>query len=345
MQQIQIIGGQLLCVNNIEVVMDVIKMEPDSDPLAIQRSDNADAEENKPLSEDEKLRDRYMNEIKTECIDHSYDLNSETSFKETSVRIDFPVVKSEAEELSCDMAQVKEDVKLEAKVEEEEILTESIAVNPNNGAPTNCDNIIEAADLHTGEEVYKCDVCGMYFSELVHLRKHKTLHTAKRPFMCDVCGKYFSSSRDLKNHTIVHTGEKPFACDVCGKYFSQQGNLKTHATVHTGEKPFCCELCGKTFTALRTLKNHLLIHLGEKPFCCELCGKHFSQLINLKKHIPVHTGEKPYSCDVCGKSYSNPDYLKIHARFHTGYRPFNCDVCGKRFYVSGSLKRHAFTHR
>ncbi|KAJ4425362.1 hypothetical protein ANN_27977 [Periplaneta americana] len=73
------------------LVMDVIKMEPGSDPLAIHTT-NADLEEKKPLSEEGNLLDLDVTKIKTESIDHRYDVKSETS-----ASVDFPMLKSEVE--------------------------------------------------------------------------------------------------------------------------------------------------------------------------------------------------------------------------------------------------------
>ncbi|XP_069669583.1 uncharacterized protein [Periplaneta americana] len=103
--------------------MDVIKMEHGSDPLGIQTSGISDIEEKKPLSEEVNLLDLNVTKIKTESIDHRYDIKSEIVFEETAVPIEFPMLKSEVEEEFCELDQVKE-VKLEVTAEENEVLTE-----------------------------------------------------------------------------------------------------------------------------------------------------------------------------------------------------------------------------
>ncbi|XP_069669282.1 uncharacterized protein [Periplaneta americana] len=108
------------------VVMNVIKMEPGSDPLGIETSGITDIEEKKPLSEEGNLSDLDVSKIKTECIDHRYNVKSEMTFEETAAPIAFPVLKSEAEEEFCELDQVKEEVKLEVTAEENEVLTESM---------------------------------------------------------------------------------------------------------------------------------------------------------------------------------------------------------------------------
>ncbi|XP_069670901.1 uncharacterized protein [Periplaneta americana] len=105
--------------------MDVIKVEHDVDPLALQRSDNTEIEEEKPLSEERALLDLDVTRIKTECIDHRYDIKSEIVFEESAMPIDFPMMKSEAEEESRDIDELEDEVKLEVTAEEDEVLTES----------------------------------------------------------------------------------------------------------------------------------------------------------------------------------------------------------------------------
>ncbi|KAJ4425698.1 hypothetical protein ANN_27894 [Periplaneta americana] len=80
-------------------MMDVIKMEHEIDPLAIERRNNTDIEEQKPLSEERNVLDLQVTGIKTECMDHSYDVKTEMTFDETPVPVHFVVVKSE---LKCD---------------------------------------------------------------------------------------------------------------------------------------------------------------------------------------------------------------------------------------------------
>ncbi|XP_069670262.1 uncharacterized protein [Periplaneta americana] len=105
--------------------MDMIKMEPVSDPMGVQTSGIAEIEEKKPLSEEGNLLDLDVTKIKTECIDHRYKFKSEIVFEESAVPIDFPILKSEAEEEFCELDQVKE-VKLEVTAEENEDSTERL---------------------------------------------------------------------------------------------------------------------------------------------------------------------------------------------------------------------------
>ncbi|XP_069671042.1 gastrula zinc finger protein XlCGF17.1-like isoform X2 [Periplaneta americana] len=297
--------------------MDVIKMEPEFDPLAIQKFDNTEIEKKKPFSEEGNLLHQHVTEIKTESKVHNItDPKSEMTFGETPVPIEISIVKSEVTEEASGADQVDEEFKWEVTAEENEVLTESIAATENNGMPSYCDNIAQDGDRLAGKKRHKCNVCGKCFLQLSNLKTHSGIHTGRKPYRCDVCGKDFSLLGYLRKHAKVHTGEKPFSCNVCGKNFSLSGNLRKHGRIHTGEKPFTCDVCGKNFSQWALVKKHASVHTGEKPFSCIWCGKNFSQSGNLKVHSRLHTGEKPFKCDVCDKSFTFLGSLNIHLHTH-----------------------------
>ncbi|XP_069672832.1 uncharacterized protein [Periplaneta americana] len=104
------------------VVMDVIKMEPDADPL---RVNTYEIGENNTLSEEGNLYHLEVTDLKTEYVDHSCDLKSEIKVEDTPVPISFPVVKSEVDEGSFDVDRVQQKQKVEVSSQEDEVLTES----------------------------------------------------------------------------------------------------------------------------------------------------------------------------------------------------------------------------
>ncbi|XP_069669849.1 THAP domain-containing protein 3-like isoform X4 [Periplaneta americana] len=131
------VKGMATCTTSSEVLdngseeqltceMDVIKKEPEVDPLAIQWSDETDTDEKKPLSEQVNLLDLHVAGIKTECVDHSYDLKSDFRVEGTPVPTNFVTTKCKAEEELCDLDTVKEELKLELKAEDSEILTDRL---------------------------------------------------------------------------------------------------------------------------------------------------------------------------------------------------------------------------
>ncbi|XP_069669821.1 zinc finger protein 239-like isoform X1 [Periplaneta americana] len=296
-------------------------MEPNINPLPMQSSDT---EEKKSSTEEGDLLDLHVTRIKVECVDDSYNHTSEIKFEEIILPNNFPVVKCEAEDESCELDQMEEEVKLKVTAKEDEVLTKSFADTHYSTVSTDCEGLMqEGAIKH-------------YVSFANNLRAQGS----KKRFKCDICGKCFVQSHNLKVHGRQHTGEKPFMCDVCGKRFAQSGPLKIHGRLHTGEKPFTCDFCGKCFSQSSDLKRHVRQHTGEKPYKCNVCGKCFIQSVSLKSHLRLHTGEKPFKCKVCGKLLSSTNSLKYHERNHASGGKFKCDVCGKCFSQSNFLIRH-----
>ncbi|XP_069669695.1 uncharacterized protein [Periplaneta americana] len=106
------------------------------------------------------------------------------------------MLKSEAEEEFCELDQVKE-VKLEVAAEENEVLTESVAVSHNSGVAKFCENNPEVYD---GKK-YDCDICGMSFLEFARLKSHyhKECH---KEFNGDVSGTLLTRLHKLAHGTI-----------------------------------------------------------------------------------------------------------------------------------------------
>ncbi|XP_069697116.1 uncharacterized protein [Periplaneta americana] len=108
--------------------MDVIKAEPEVDPLAIEASDDTGLEE-KPLSQEGNSWNPLLTKIKTKCEDHSHDVTSGMKLEDTAVPIISPVMKYEAEEESCDVDIVKEELWMQATTQESEVMAESKGVD------------------------------------------------------------------------------------------------------------------------------------------------------------------------------------------------------------------------
>ncbi|XP_069697009.1 uncharacterized protein [Periplaneta americana] len=104
-------------------MMDVIKTESDIESIK-ETNDDTDADGKKSFSEESKIFTLKMTQIKTENVDHSYDLTPEMTYME--IPFISPVVKSEVEEGSFDLETVKEEPMLEVTVKEEKVSTERV---------------------------------------------------------------------------------------------------------------------------------------------------------------------------------------------------------------------------
>ncbi|KAJ4425998.1 hypothetical protein ANN_27625 [Periplaneta americana] len=106
------------------VAMEVVKMEFETDPLAVQSNEYTEIKEQKPLLEKGTSSNSQLIWMKKEYEDPSSNLNSEVKIEEMSVTITFPL-KCESEAESCDLDTVKEEETLEVTTEKDEFLPES----------------------------------------------------------------------------------------------------------------------------------------------------------------------------------------------------------------------------
>jgi len=222
-----------------------------------------------------------------------------------------------------------------------------------------------------------CGVCGKYYQNTGHLKRHilthcKTLgkastktikceqcdklclsegelqrhidriHLKVRRCLCTVCGKKFFDGSALKAHSKTHWEVKPYPCGYCDKRFADAFEVKRHERGHTGEKPHVCEICGKTFRQGYFLNVHLRSHTGEKPYSCSICGAAFTCKSTLRNHKLIHVDVKAFNCTHCDKSFRTSIQLYNHVRLHT--RPFKCEVCSKGFSSRVILSKHIRTH-
>ncbi|KAJ4445086.1 hypothetical protein ANN_06885 [Periplaneta americana] len=363
-------------------VMDLLKTEPDIDPLGIETSHSADVEEKKPLSEVVNLLNLHFTRIKEEYVDHNYDLTSEMKLDDTLVPFNFARMKCKAEE---ELDTVEEELKLKVAAQKDErsciriqpllifrkinsvadcqflqddinSITNCIEDNQTSNISPEC--AIKACAEHvTKEHSHTISIssqkppcestidCQNYEELLRREDKMKTECRSKSGSISannNVSGKIVAHCQSLGYHT--DTDEKKFRCDVCEECFLESESLDNHMRVHTGEKNFKCDICGKYFSHSGYLTTHKRQHTGERPFKCSECGKTFSQSGHLKGHVRRHTGEKPFRCDSYGKCFSHAGNLKAHKRKHTGKKPFKCRECDRSFSRLGHLETHARQH-
>ncbi|KAJ4425990.1 hypothetical protein ANN_27616 [Periplaneta americana] len=221
-------------------VMDLIKTEPEFDPLLIQSINNADTEHTSHLSE---------GQIAVQCNTSNCDVKWEVKAEHSVEPNTFSSLKFEPEADTFDFVTVKEEAKLEVMQEESEVLTESTLKRDGLAAPekpTRVGNSVSAGNSayhtqiykgesnlqseDTGECSQKCNTCGKLLPDL---QSHVCKRNDDKRYKCDICGKCLANSSTLKAHLRIHTGEKPYICDVCGKCFSLSGTIRRHARLHT----------------------------------------------------------------------------------------------------------------
>ncbi|KAJ4425665.1 hypothetical protein ANN_27861 [Periplaneta americana] len=305
------------------VVMDIIKKEPEVDPLAMQWNDETNTAEKKPIPEEGNLLDLHMAGIKAECVDYSYDLTSDIKVEKTPVPTNFVTTICKAE--LHDLDTVKDELKLEVTAEENEILTDRFA-------DSNCRPLSSECEGFTHEEHKSICEASKNSGSLPNINR---LHTDEKRFKRDVCESCCMTMGNLKSHILKHTDGMTFKCDISGKCFLHQVPVESHG----GAETLKFNTCGKYFSHPSDLRNHEHHHTDDRLFKCDVCGKCCSHQNNEKIDERQYTVQKQLKCDICGKFLANNSNLKRHELKHRNERPFKCDVCAKCFTQSGVLNR------
>ncbi|XP_046554764.1 zinc finger protein 208-like [Haliotis rubra] len=227
---------------------------------------------------------------------------------------------------------------------------------------------------YEGTKQFSCDVCKKFYSDAVHLEKHKRKHTEwtesgqdkllgsrkTKRVSDDGDSKDSPMAKKIKLETFAiseeeHTPtQKNFSCTVCDKSYSFAALLERHMKKHSSS-PLKCDLCGRTFSDKSHLKHHKEKHhkkddvtekglADEKVHKCDVCEKVFIQKISLEKHMNIHVGAKPYKCVHCDKCFGDSNSLKVHTRRHIGEKSHVCEICNKAFYEKTGLTEHLRIH-
>jgi KRAB domain-containing zinc finger protein len=138
-----------------------------------------------------------------------------------------------------------------------------------------------------------CKLCRKIFPDKYTLIEHRQVHTGEKLFSCQVCGNSYPSIAGLKKHMQIKHDEVPaesssykHKCEYCHKLFRDRPKLEGHRRIHTGEKPFFCEICGNNYALKDSLRTHLkqkhddnyVKIKRENPHECNVVAK---RLINL----------------------------------------------------------------
>ncbi|PIO26477.1 hypothetical protein AB205_0096150, partial [Aquarana catesbeiana] len=237
------------------------------------------------------------------------------------------------------------DIKVEVKMEKEEMLGDQQSMEEDGGDVRNTSerplllllcysNAITKDPLEGNSNTHHRPSCpetsmdpsdqgeSSHQSHTMIVNIHVRSHTADRSTVPS------NPEESSSPHKGDHRGQNLFSCSECGKSFTYRSSLVKHQRVHTGERPYSCSKCRKSFTFKGNLVRHHRIHTGARSYSCSECGKSFTHKGVLVRHKRIHTGEHPYSCLECGKSFTYKNPLVEHQRIHTGERFYSCSDCG-----------------
>ncbi|CAG7834902.1 unnamed protein product [Allacma fusca] len=84
---------------------------------------------------------------------------------------------------------------------------------------------------HSGDKPHPCSKCNKAFRWKWKLALHEKIHNGSNnlPYRCDDCGLGFTNKKDYRRHQLIHTCERPYKCDVCGSSFRRKDNLFRHS--------------------------------------------------------------------------------------------------------------------
>ena len=223
-------------------------------------------------------------------------------------------------------------------------------------AETSCDKI-HTRTVHTGEKVYKCDVCPFMASLASNLKVHKMIHTGEKPYKCDLCDYSTTTSSHLKTHKQKHTGERPYKCNMCNYSATQAQCLKTHMKIHTRHNP--SDQCNSSditnaYSERFIDCGNISAQRGENPsqtdktgetFKCDYCNYSSATNVDLEIHTRTeHAGQRVYKCDVCSYTSTESRNLNVHKRIHTGEKPYKCNMCAYSARAQSNLTMHKRVH-
>jgi len=166
------------------------------------------------------------------------------------------------------------------------------------------------------------------------------------PLRCDECDIKFEMVKELRQHLLKHTNK--FACEFkeCGRRFRVEKELEIHMRKHKGEKPYVCSDCGKAYENRQDWKIHMQKHTAdERPFKCDICGHGFPRKQQRDVHRVRHSKEKTHLCSICGTAFASQSSLIDHKkRTHFKVRDHKCSHCPKAFFNRHELSVHLRTH-
>lgn len=181
--------------------------------------------------------------------------------------------------------------------------------------------------VHTGNQIFKCEVCGHAFDVYRQLTEHMIVHRQDKPFTCKICNKSYSRATVLSQHMKSHSMggsydslPKTVTITSTTSNDSPQTTVTTMTTTVsvpvTSQPVYKCQQCEKMFVTPSELKDHESVHTSQQ--------KEDKKAVNIKEVIVMVKSEEPQivqlmpqiKCYICDEHFNSEQERAAHAVSH-----------------------------
>lgn len=174
--------------------------------------------------------------------------------------------------------------------------------------------------VHTGNQIFKCEVCGNAFDVYRHLTEHMIVHRQDKPFTCKICNKSYSRATVLSQHMKSHGSNEIISNTVTITSTTPPHTAGTTMTTTvsmpiTSQPVYKCQQCEKMFVTPSELKDHELVHVSQL--------KEEKKVISLKEIVVVKSEEPQIiqlmpqiKCYICDEHFNSDQERANHAVIH-----------------------------
>jgi hypothetical protein len=147
-------------------------------------------------------------------------------------------------------------------------------------------------------------------------------HTGEQPYKCTLCGKAYGYKDSLNRHNMNGKCE--------GEGWQEKSATKVSCVIIVFELFFFCysptirAIFAKSSFVIRAKWNVAMYWFGHNVFFLNIFHLQKNSLFKLQSasvftsHMPVHTNERAYACDLCGERFTQEGHVRRHKdRLHS----------------------------
>lgn len=191
--------------------------------------------------------------------------------------------------------------------------------------------VLSLKKVHTGNQIFKCDVCGLAFDVYRHLTEHQVVHRQDKPFTCKICNKSYSRatvlSQHMKSHgsvgnesitqTVTITSSEPLPTPVSALTTTTVSvPAITQPNIAISQPVYKCQQCEKLFMTPSELKDHESVHIPQP--------REEKKAVAMKEVIVMMKSEEPqiiqlmpqFKCFSCDEHFNTEQERSNHALIH-----------------------------